>query len=313
MDRFEDLQTFVTVVETGSFTAAADRLDVAKSAVSRRLSALEGRLGVQLIRRTTRRLNLTETGQSFHVHCVRILADLEEAESAVTQEHGELRGRLRVALPLSFGLHHMCKPIARFSRRHPGVDFDLDLNDRKVDLLEEGIDVAVRIGRLKDSTLIARKIFESRTVVCGGRQYLQERGTPHTPDDLRQHSCLAYSNLAEPDRWTYFGEDGGKTAVVIKPVMSVNSGEFLCAAAGLNLGLIMLPTFIAHEAIRRGDLVPVLTDWHWPVTPAYAIYPQTRHLSYRVRAFIDFLVEYFSGTSSWDRDCHEVTAANSPP
>ena len=304
MDRFDDLQTFVTVVETGSFTAAADRLDVAKSAVSRRVSALEERLGVQLIRRTTRRLNLTETGASFHTHCVRILADLEEAESAVAQEHGELRGRLRVALPLSFGLLHMDQPIAEFSRRHPRVGFDLDLNDRKVDLVEEGIDVAIRIGRLRDCTLIARKIFESRTVVCGGPEYLREHGVPETPDDLRKHTCLVYSNLVDPDRWTYIDASGQQKVVTIKPAMTVNSGEFLCAAASLNLGIIMPPTFIAHEAIRRGDLVSILTDWSWPLTPAYAIYPQTRHLSYRVRAFIDFLVEYFSGRPPWDRDCN---------
>ncbi len=304
MDRFDDLKTFVTVAETGSFTAAADRLDVAKSAVSRRVSSLEERLGVQLIRRTTRRLNLTDTGRSFHARCVRILADLEEAESAVTQEHGELRGRLRVALPLSFGLHHMYEPIAEFSRRHPKVGFDLDLNDRKVDLVEEGIDVAIRIGRLPDSTLIARKIFESRTVVCGGPGYLQEHGTPETPGDLRNHTCLVYSNLADPNRWMYTDGEGRQKAITIKPAMTVNSGEFLCSAASLNLGLIMPPTFIAHKAIRRGDLVPILTDWHWPLTPAYAVYPQTRHLSYRVRAFIDFLVEQFSGTPSWDRDCN---------
>ena len=157
MDRFDDLLAFVTVVETGSFTAAADRLGVAKSAVSRRVSDLEDRLGVQLLRRTTRRLNLTDTGRAFHEHASRILADLDEAESAVLQQHGELRGTLKVALPLSFGIRHMCAPIAEFSRRHPRVEFDLDLNDRRIDLLEEGVDVAVRIGRLRDSSLIARR------------------------------------------------------------------------------------------------------------------------------------------------------------
>ena len=303
MHRFDDLQTFVTVVETGSFTAAADRLGVAKSAVSRRVSALEVRLGVQLIRRTTRRLNITQTGQSFHERCVRILADLEEAESALAQEHGELRGRLRIALPLSFGLHHMYEPIAEFSRRHPNVGFDLSLNDRQVDLVEEGIDVAVRIGLLRDSTLIARKLFEARTVICGSPDYLREFGTPETPDDLRNHRCLVYSNLTDPGHWVYTDVDGSRKAVTITSAFAVNSGDFLCSVAGENLGLVMQPTFIAHKAIKRGDLVPILTAMNWPVTTAYAVYPQTRHLSYRVRAFIDFLVEQFSGTCSWDRDC----------
>lgn len=184
MDRFEDLQTFVAVVEAGNFTAAALRLDVAKSAVSRRVSALELRLGVQLLRRTTRRLSLTDSGQSFYEHSARILADLEEAESAVAQEHGELRGTLKVALPLSFGLRHMSRPVAEFSRRHPCVEFDLDFNDRRVDLIEEGADLAIRIGHLADSSLIAKRIFEARTVVCGSKAYFDAHGMPETPEDL---------------------------------------------------------------------------------------------------------------------------------
>lgn len=148
MDRFEDMQAFVAVVEAGSFTAAADRLDSAKSAISRRVSALEERLGVQLLSRTTRRINLTATGRSYYERSARILADLNEAESAVAQEHGELRGTLRIALPLSFGIRHMCEPIAEFSRRHPRVEFDLDLNDRRIDLVEDGVDLAVRIGQI---------------------------------------------------------------------------------------------------------------------------------------------------------------------
>ena len=165
MHKFEDLQAFVAVVEAGTFTAAAERLNLAKSAVSRRVSALEERLGVQLLRRTTRVLNLTETGQSLYEHGARILAVLDEAEAAVQQEHGELRGTLRVALPLSFGVRHMCKPIAAFSHRHPNLKFDLDLNDRRIVIVEEGIDVAVRIAHLADSSLIDRKLFDVRTVV----------------------------------------------------------------------------------------------------------------------------------------------------
>jgi DNA-binding transcriptional LysR family regulator len=190
MDKFEDLQAFVAVVEAGSFTAAADRLNSAKSAVSRRVSALEERLGVQLLQRTTRVLNLTDTGRSFYEHSARILADLNEAEAAVQQEHGELRGTLRVALPLSFGVRHMCKPVAAFSKLHPKVEFDLNLNDRRIDLIEEGVDVALRIGRLQDSTHIARRLFDARAVVCASPHYLSVHGKPKTPDDLRKHRCL---------------------------------------------------------------------------------------------------------------------------
>jgi DNA-binding transcriptional LysR family regulator len=303
MDRFENMRAFVTVVETGSFTAAADRLDSAKSAISRRVSALEEQLGVQLLRRTTRRINLTETGRSYYERSAQILADVSEAESAVAQEHGELRGNLRVALPLSFGLRHMCEPVAGFGRRHPRVDFDLDFNDRRVDLVEEGMDLAIRIGKLPDSSLIARRLFDSRTVVCGSKRYFDEHGTPQTPDDLRSHQCLVYGNLTDPRKWVCKDTAGHRVQVEVNPSMTATSGDFLCAAAIQGLGIAMQPTFIAGEAISRGELVPILTRYDWPVTPAYAVYPPTRHLSYRVREFIDYLAQYFSGTPRWDEDC----------
>lgn len=306
MHRFQDLQAFVAVVEAGSFTAAAGRLDIAKSAVSRRVSALEERLGVQLLRRTTRRLNLTETGRSFYERSARILADLDEAESAVAQEHGELRGTLKVALPLSFGTRHMGTPIAEFSRRHPRVEFVLDLNDRRIDLLEEGMDVAVRIGRLADSTLIARRLFDARTVVCASPAYLEEHGAPATPEDLPRHRCLVYANLPDPSRWVCTDNAGVRHEVQVDVAMTASSGDFLCNAAAEGLGLVLQPTFIAGEGIGRGDLVPVLTEYEWPVTPAYAVYPPTRHLSYRVREFINFLAERFAGVPYWDRNCTEI-------
>ena len=308
MDKFEDLQAFVAVVEAGSFTAAADRLNTAKSAVSRRVSALEERLGVQLLRRTTRVLNLTDTGQSFYEHSARILADLDEAEAAVLQEHGELRGTLRVALPLSFGVRHMCKPIAAFCKRHPGLKFDLDLNDRRIDLVEEGIDVAVRIAHLKDSSLIARKLFDATTVVAASPHYLHSHGTPQSPEELRDHDCLVYSNLPDPERCSWTDERGKQHTVDVRAAMRASSGDFLTNAAAHGLGIVIQPAFLASEAIRRGNLVPILRDVKWPTSPAYAVYPPTRHLSYRVRAFIDFLVERFSGTPQWDRDCAELNA-----
>jgi DNA-binding transcriptional LysR family regulator len=311
MDKFEDLQAFVAVVEAGSFTAAAERLDSTKSAVSRRVSRLEERLGVQLLRRTTRVLNLTETGQSFYDHSARILADLDEAEAAVQLEHGELRGSLRVALPLSFGVRHMCKPIAAFTKQHPKLHFDLDLNDRRIDLVEEGMDLALRIGHLKDSSLIARKLFEVHTVIAASPHYLKAHGEPRTPEDLRDHDCLVYSNLADPDKWSWKDEKGKQHGVKVNTVLRASSGDFLANAAAHGLGVVIQPTFLASEAIRRGNLVPLLTQYEWPVSPAYAVYPPTRHLSYRVRAFIDFLVERFSGTPQWDRDCETLSARQS--
>ena len=311
MDKFEDLQAFVAVVEAGSFTAAAERLGSAKSAVSRRVSALEERLGVQLLRRTTRVLNLTETGQSFYDHSARILADLDEAEAAVQHEHGELRGTLRVALPLSFGVRHMCKPIATFTKLHPKLHFDLDLNDRRIDLVEEGMDLALRIGHLKDSSLIARRLFDARTVIAASPHYVKTHGAPQKPEDLVDHDCLVYSNLADPDRWSWKDEKGKERVVKVNTVLRASSGDFLANAAAHGLGIVIQPTFLAAEAIRRGNLIPILIDYEWPVTPAFAVYPPTRHLSYRVRAFIDFLVERFSGKPQWDRDCETLSARQS--
>jgi len=308
MDKFEDIQAFIAVVDAGSFTAAADRLGSAKSAVSRRVSALEERLGVQLLHRTTRVLNLTETGRSFYDHGARILADLEEAEAAVQQEHGELRGTLRFALPLSFGVRHMCGPIATFSKQHPRVRFDLDLNDRRVDLIEDNFDVALRIGHLSDSSLIARRLFDVRAVVCGSPHYLNVHGVPETPDDLHDHQCLVYSNTSDPEKWNYVDANGDQDSIRVNSAMAASSGDFLCNAAAHGLGLVIQPTFIAAQAIRTGNLVPVLTDYSWPISPAYAVYPPTRHLSYRVRAFIDFLADKFSGSPQWDRDCETLSA-----
>ena len=309
MHRFAELQAFVAVVEAGGFTAAADRLDMAKSAISRRVSALEDRLGVQLLRRTTRRINLTDTGRSFYERSARILADLDEAESAVLQQHGELRGMLRVALPLSFGVRHMVGPIAEFCKRHPRVTFDLNLNDRRIDLLQEGVDLAIRIGRLSDSSLIARRLFDARTVVAASRDYLEEHGVPQTPQDLQQHNCLVYGNLAEPGRWSYNDEDGNRQSVEVNVTMTASSGDFLTKAACQGLGVVILPTFIAGESVRRNELVPILQDVEWPSTPAYAVYPPARHLSYRVRELIDFLVKEFSGVPHWDEDCEAIEAA----
>lgn len=303
MNPFEELQSFNAVVETGSFTAAADRLGLAKSAISRRVTALEERLGVQLLRRTTRKLNLTDTGRDLYERSTRVLSDLEEIESVALQQHGEVSGMLRVALPLSFGVSQMCAPIAQFSQQHPRVRFDLDLNDRRIDLVQAGVDVAIRIGNLPDSSLVARKLFDVRTVICGSPDYFDKHGTPRTPDDLLDHNCLVYGNLADPAKWVCTDASGKRLRVDVPRTLTATSGDFLCAAAIRGMGITMQPTFIVGTAIARGELLPVLTDYQWPVSPAYAVYPATRYLSSRVRKLIDYLADYFSGDLPWDEDC----------
>lgn len=306
MDRFADMQTFVRVVESGSISGAAERLDIAKSAVSRRLAELEARLGVQLFHRTTRRLSLTDSGRIFHERCVRILDEVDEAELAVSAAHRELRGALRVALPLSFGLLHLAPAIQEFVRLHPAVEFDLDFNDRQVDLVREGFDVAVRIAQLADSSLMARRLAPIRHVVCASPEYLARRGVPRRPPDLAQHVCLAYSNLPNPGVWSYRDEQGRVVSVNVPVRLKANNGDFLQRAAAAGEGLILQPTFYLHEAIRDGKLVPVLRDVAWPEISAYALYPATRHLSSRVRSFVDFLAEYFAGIPAWDQMIEQV-------
>jgi DNA-binding transcriptional LysR family regulator len=300
MDRFTDLQTFVHIVSTGSISGAAEHMGVAKSAVSRRLAELEAHLGVQLVRRTTRRLSLTESGRGFYERCVRLLTDLAEAEQDVLQAHAALRGTLRVALPLSFGLLHLAPAIQDFVALHPGVEFDLDFNDRQVDLLQEGFDVAIRIAQLPDSSLIARRIAPIRQVVCASPDYFAIHGRPQQPAELARHACLAYSNLASPGTWSYRQADGQSGAVKIPIRLKSNNGDFLISAALAGLGIIMQPTFYVHRAIASGALIPVLTDYRWPEINAYALYPSTRHLSRRVRTFVDFLVQRFDGIPYWD-------------
>jgi DNA-binding transcriptional LysR family regulator len=312
MSRLEEMEAFVRVVDAGSITAAADRMAMAKSAVSRRLTELEQRLGVQLLRRTTRTLRLTDTGRGFYERCLRILADVEEAESAVGQEHGTVRGRLRVALPLSFGLLHLGPAIADFMCRHPQVEFDLDFNDRQVDLLAEGFDVALRIADLQDSSLIARRLAPIHALVCASPDYLESHGPPRTPVELRNADCLVYTNIQEPARWSFRAPDGGAGSVEVRPHMQANNGDFLRQAAIAGRGVLLSPTFIVYRDIEEGKLAPVLEDYSWSAPSAYAVYPQTRHLSRRVRVFVDYLVERFAGVPYWDAG-PAIAAALPPP
>jgi DNA-binding transcriptional LysR family regulator len=300
MDRFEGLRNFVAVVEAGGISAASERMRVAKSGVSRRLAELEQHLGVQLFRRTTRHMGLTETGRSFYERARRILDDLEEAEGAVSTEHAALRGHLKVAVPLSFGLVHLAPVVAQFMGLHPELRIDLDMNDRRVDLLQEGVDVAVRIARLEDSTLIARRIAPIRHVLCASPDYLARRGCPQSPEALREHRCLVYGNLPEPDVWRCRRPNGEPAQVRIEPYLRANNGEMLARIAEAGEGIALEPTFILYRALRRGSLRPILTDHAWPQLQAYAVYPRTRHLSRRVRAFVDFLVERFDDPPYWD-------------
>lgn len=302
MDRFDSLHTFVAVVEAGSFSAAAARLDRAKSAVSRQVAALESHLGVQLLNRTTRRLSLTEAGREFHERAQRILADLEEAELSVAAEQTALRGRLRLAAPLSFGVLHLAPALAEFLTRHPELVLDLDLDDRRINLVEEGFDLALRIGELVDSSLVARSLAPIRMQLCASPAYLRRHGTPRTPQDLAFHAGLVYGNVPEAQQWRFRDVAGKVHSVKVPARLRANNGDVLLRAALDGLGVVVSPTFIAHRALAAGQLVPLLPDYQAPGTSAYAVYPSRRHLPQRVRALIDFLAQRFGTTPYWDAD-----------
>lgn len=306
MDRFENMNAFVRVVEAGSISAAADRMDVAKSVVSRRLKELEEHLGVELFHRTTRQMNLTDSGRAFYQQSVRILADILEAEHATSQFHGALKGNLKVAVPLSFGLMHLGPAITAFLQTHPDIEFDLDFNDRQVDLLAEGFDLAIRIASLPDSSLIARRLAPIQAVMCASPAYLERMGTPQTPEQLVKHRCLVYNLISNSDNWNVHDTAGQSIKTRIIPYLKASNGEFLRDAAVGGLGIVLLPAFIVYREIERGALVPILTGYHYTQLAAYAIYPQTRHLSQRVRAFVDFLSQRFEGMPYWDLCLHNA-------
>lgn len=311
MDRFTAMTTFVCVADTGTISAAADRLDIAKSAVSRRLRELENHLGVELVHRTTRHLALTPSGEDFYHRATRLLADLDQAEEAVTREHGELSGVLRIAAPLSFGLMHLQPAITAFMAAHPGVSFDLNLDDDEVDLVADGYDLGIRLASLPDSTLMARKLAPIRNLAVASPDYLARHGTPNHPADLAEHDCLIYSNVPETQVWGYTDARGRWQPVQGRRRLRVNNGDFLREAAIRGAGIVIEPTFLLHRAVAEGKLVPVLADQPWPEIGAYAVYPQTRHLSARVRAFIDFLAQRFAGEPYWDH--HLPITGKGPP
>jgi len=301
LNRLDNMDTFVRVVDAGSISGAADRLGVAKSAVSRRLKELEAHLGVELFHRTTRQMNLTETGRTFYLQCQRILDDVMEAELTASQAHGTLKGGLKLALPLSFGLAHAAPAITAFLKAHPQVEFDLDFNDREVDLIEEGFDLAIRIADLKDSSMIARRLAPIEAVMCASPDYLKRNGHPTSLSDLTNHQCLVYNLLKDYAHWHLIDTDGKPIKTPIQLYLKASSGEFLRQAAVDGLGIVLMPVFIVYKEIEQGKLVPLFTEYRLPNLNAYAIYPPTRHLSQRVRVFVDFLVKRFEGTPYWDK------------
>ncbi len=302
LDRFTSMQVFVRVAALGSFSAAGRALNLSQTMVTKHVAALEGRLGIKLLHRSTRKLVLTEGGRSFLAASERILAEMEEAEASATLDRVEPRGTLRLNVPLTFGFREIAPALADLARLYPSVSVDLGLADRYVDLIEEGWDLAIRIGRLQDSSLVARKLAPCRIVVCAAKTYLDSHGIPLAPDDLTQHNCLGYTlpTALSASRWI-FGREGA-TIVPVTGNLRANNGDALLGAALAGQGIIYQPTFLVGDSLRDGSLVRVLAEHEIPELGIYAVLPSGRQAPAKVRVVIDFLAARFAPEPRWDRD-----------
>lgn len=300
MDRIEAMRAFVTVVNEGTFTRAAERLDTSPQLVSKYVSQLENHLNVRLLNRTTRRIHLTEAGNQYYQRAQQVLSDIDDMENQLGDLQTEAQGLLRISAPVSFAIRHMTPLLSDFQKAHPAVGIDLQLNDRKVDIVEEGFDIALRIGRLKSSSLIAKRLAPVRLVLCASPAYLEQYGTPRKPEDLSGHRYLRYSymNLDSAhglQKWLQ-----GNNRETAGGMIS-NNGDVLVEAAIAGTGIALQPTFIAGAAIRAGKLKVVLPESEPEPMALYAVYAHRQLLASKVRSFIDFIDGYFGEPPYWDR------------
>ena len=299
MDRFAAMQVFSQVVESGSFARAADRLNLSTSATSRHVAELESHLRTRLLNRTTRRVSLTDSGRAFYERCVQLLGDLEEAEQEAARAAVVPRGTMKLTTSVAFGVRHLAPAIAAFLARHREVRFDVSLSDRMVDLVEEGFDLGIRIGGPGSENLVARKLGETRLVPCASPEYLESRGAPQSPDELARHNCFTYEHVTPRNLWRFRDAAGHEQAVRVSGNLHSNNGDLLAEVAARGTGIVFEPAFIVGPEVRAGRLVPLLQDFEPAPVPIYAVYPSRKHLSAKVRLFVDFLVDSFAGTAGW--------------
>lgn len=294
MDRWQAMEAFVRVVESGTFVAAAEHLKMSTSSLSRLVADLEQHLGARLLNRTTRRLSLTEIGQSYYERCVTLLADLSEAEAIAGQAAAQPRGTVRITCSHGMAELRVAPAIATFVERHPAVKFDLVVSDRLVDLVEEGFDLAIRVGPVGSERLVARRLGEIRLLLAAAPAYLARRGTPATLADLASHDALTYAYSSSPRLWRLLDSAGAAHDVRVGGSLHANSGEALRSAALAGLGLIYEPDFLLGEALARGELVRVLPAYTGATGDIWAVYPSRRHLSLKVRLFVDHIARDFA-------------------
>ncbi|WNG25945.1 LysR family transcriptional regulator [Cystobacter fuscus] len=288
-----ELLVFAKVVQAGSFTAAARGLRMPKSTVSRKVSELEERVGAQLLQRTTRQLRLTEVGQAYYEHCARIVAEAEQADLVVTRMQAAPHGLLRVTAPLTFSI--LGPIVTEFLRRYPDVQVEMVCSDRTVDLVDEGFDLAIRAGKLADSSLMARRLGNIERVVVASPDYLRARGTPKTPRDLEKHDCLLFGSSREANHWAL--RSGSKSVEVQVPTrLAVNEPDMLRGMALAGAGIALLPNIACAEDVTSGRLQHLLPDWAASETPVHAVYPSSRHHAPKVMAFVELARELWAAT-----------------
>jgi DNA-binding transcriptional LysR family regulator len=307
----QHMAVFARVVAAGSFSAAARDLGISTAVVSRRIAALEARLGIRLLYRTTRRIALTDEGANYHESVLRILQEIEEAEAAASAGRAEPRGVLKVAMPASFGHRHIAPLVPKFARKYPKVELALQLSDRPVAIIEEGFDLAIRIEELADSSLAARKLAPNRRVVCASPEYLRKHGAPRTPSDLGQHNCLmAIWDHEFSTSWDYREPSGKRGAVRVRGHYACDNWEVLRDWALAGLGIALKSTWDVRDHLEDGTLVPVLPGYTFGTDVGiYAVYPHRRHLPAKTRVFIDFLADSFGPEPYWDNPAGAKGAA----
>jgi len=299
MDRFEAIRVFSQVVELGSFSKAAAQLGISATAASRQVADLETLLQTRLLNRTTRRISLTESGRAFFERSVQLLADLDEAEQEASRAAVVPRGTVKLTCAVNFGVRHLAPAIAAFLSSHREVRFDVSLADRIVDLVEEGFDLGIRVGGAGSEHIVARKLGETRLVPCASPGYLAAHGAPQSPDDLGRHNCFTYEYVRPRNLWRFLDASGAERTVRVSGSLHSNNGDLLAEAAAQGAGIVFEPAFIVGPDVRAGRLVPLLQEFVAPPIPIYAVYPSRKHLSAKVRAFVDFLLERFAQAQDW--------------
>jgi DNA-binding transcriptional LysR family regulator len=288
MDKFMEMRVFTAVVDASSFVAAGDALGLSKAAVSRYVSELEQRLGVRLMHRTTRKLSLTPEGEVFLARCREILSSIDASEAEISTRSVTASGLLKVSVPVSYGIKHLAPLWREFLELHPQVTLDVQLADRVIDLVDEGLDLAVRIARLPDSSLVSRRLSSTRLVLCAAPSYLQRRGAPAHPSELIAHEILAYSLMSMGDQWQFTGPEG-PVSVKVRPRLWSNNGDTCIAAALQGAGIQLQPTFLIDSQLASGELVEILPQYRCAELGIYAVYPSRKFVLPKVRALIEFL------------------------